>query len=214
MIKTTVWRRTSLTPWVIPSDWRVFPVANCLSPVLTLSRCTSFKTLNIEQKIFIYVCRLQQLWGAIVCTSIPSQRGSERALRAIRDIWHHQAAYQCSDLCSLKYWVLCSQVSVLSSTVDQVSQWLSPQRCWCPSPADKVRHFLLPHPEGLLAGCLGQGPLSLRSPFWHLVIPHAGKLGLLPSCLLPSVSQPCVTVPAGTASGAECASGTKWEFMF
>lgn len=160
--------------------------------------------------MFIYVYRHPQLWGAVVCTFIPSQRGSERALKAIRNIWDHKGVYQCSDLClcSLKCWIPHSQVSVLSTTVDLASQWFAPVMC-VPHQQTKSGIACYPHPECSLAGCLGQGPLSQRSPFWHLVIPHAGGLGLLPSCLLPLVRQPCLTVPAGTVLGAEFSSGTK-----
>lgn len=72
----------------------------------------------------------------------------------------------------------------------------------CASPADKLPHQSVPW----------HGPLFQLSPFWHLVISHAGRLELLPSCQLPLVSQPCLTMPAGTVLGAEFASGTKWEF--
>lgn len=124
-----------------------------------------FNSVYRAENVF-YVCRHQQLWGAVVCTSIPSQKGSERALEASRNVWHHQAAYQCSDLClcSLKYWIPCWQLSVLSTTVGQGSQWLIPSEV-CPSPADKVRHCLSPHPEGSLAGCLGQDPCPRDHPF-------------------------------------------------
>lgn len=78
----------------------------------------------------------------------------------------------------------------------------------CPPPADKLPH------QSSLAGYLGHRPLFQLSPFWHLVFSHAGSLGLLPSCRLPLVSQPCLTVTAGTVLGAKFASGTKWEFTF